>query len=79
MPKYKFGKFEAEIFPPAVLALNEEITYHPELIALLELPENSNLDSTDRLAVIACTAKQSLMECTVQKNFIRFVRSCMKF
>lgn len=40
-------------FPEAFQALSKEITFHPALQEKLSWKENSNLDATDKLAVIA--------------------------
>jgi len=40
-------------FSEAFQALSQEITYHPALQEKLRWKENSNLDATDKMAVIA--------------------------
>jgi hypothetical protein len=42
-----------KLFEPQLIALSEEITYHPKLQEILQWPENSNLDATDKLVTIA--------------------------
>jgi hypothetical protein len=41
------------MFPEAFQELSKEITFHPQLQEKLQWKENSNLDATDKIAVIA--------------------------
>lgn len=66
------------MFPEAIQELSQEITYHPELQEKLQWKENSNLDATDKIAVIAAYCDVALDGYYTAEDLEKIADICVK-